>query len=233
MNRRAQHERGVLTDGTLVKRMRTLLGLTQEMLATNAGVDAKTVRKAEHGGPLDLSSLRLLARALHVPYAELAQTKTSQRPHLDANIRLVADWQSACDDSNVRELAPTLDLETVAVYPGSPAIPWAGIICGKKDTLRLAQRTFDAYSVEPIPRERFHERFEVFAIGNRVFMSCGDFTVTFYSNNQSVTIPIMFDFTIDRAKIIHVNQYFDTLSFERTMRMHRVAAGQPNELRRT
>ena len=63
--------RGVTANGEVIRAERIARGLTQEKLATLAGLDVKTVRKAEHGKRLDATTLAHIAKALRVELSRL------------------------------------------------------------------------------------------------------------------------------------------------------------------
>ncbi|MCA9204315.1 MAG: helix-turn-helix transcriptional regulator [Planctomycetales bacterium] len=64
--------RGATANAKSAVKARQSLGLTQEELARLADVDVKTVRKAEHGGRLDLDTFTKLAFALQTDLNQLS-----------------------------------------------------------------------------------------------------------------------------------------------------------------
>ena len=63
--------RGATANGEIIRAQRIALGLTQDKFATLAGLDVKTVRKAEQGKRIDVSTLTRIARALRVDVSRL------------------------------------------------------------------------------------------------------------------------------------------------------------------
>lgn len=60
-------------DADEIRRLRMTRALSQPDLANLAGVNAKTINRAELGGALRLSSVRKIAKALKVAPADIAQ----------------------------------------------------------------------------------------------------------------------------------------------------------------
>lgn len=54
--------------GERIRTLRTARGLTQEQLATEIGIDPKTISRAENGRyPISVDQIARIARALNVP----------------------------------------------------------------------------------------------------------------------------------------------------------------------
>jgi transcriptional regulator with XRE-family HTH domain len=68
--------RGIAANGASIRRARRLAGLTQEALAAAARCDEKTIRRAEKGCRLDITTLLRIAEALEVPYGDVVQLKS-------------------------------------------------------------------------------------------------------------------------------------------------------------
>jgi DNA-binding XRE family transcriptional regulator len=75
---RGARMRGVPANGTSIKEMRRVRGLTQEALAGAARCDIKTVYRAERGAYLDMATLKRLAAALHVPYRKVVKASDDE-----------------------------------------------------------------------------------------------------------------------------------------------------------
>jgi transcriptional regulator with XRE-family HTH domain len=84
--------RGVRVDGPAVKRLRKSLGLSQLLLAKNAGISERTVRNAEKSQVLESHIANYLAVALDVPLNEIVSERacTSRSSRLNGLIRKVS-----------------------------------------------------------------------------------------------------------------------------------------------
>jgi transcriptional regulator with XRE-family HTH domain len=88
--------RGTTANGKLVHAARVSRGLTQEQLASLAGVDAKTIRKAEQGKRLDARTLARLALALEMDLEQLVRGAPTDMGQA-ARRRTAEKWVRAWD----------------------------------------------------------------------------------------------------------------------------------------
>jgi transcriptional regulator with XRE-family HTH domain len=202
--------RGMTANGDLIRDLRKAQGMTQEQLAEKAGLDVKTVRKAEKGHRLDLGTLTKLCFVLQ---AELGQLIIrSGRSARDLEIRrrdVVIHWQRAFNGRDLDGLVRSYRDDAVLHLPGAPLIPFGGAFRGHKE-IRCAAETF----WKSCPTELLDEK-------DYAILVCGDTVII--QGHMGVRLAADSVCSLDYAQIItftgeliveHRVQY-DTLNYAR------------------
>jgi transcriptional regulator with XRE-family HTH domain len=203
--------RGAQANGEQIQSFRQSRGLTQEQLASLAGIDAKTLRKAERGHRLDLGTLSRLSFALEVSVSSLiVVTCTPQELEIrrrDAVLR----WHRAWDAHEMEELLSIYHENAVLHLPGGPDIPFAGEHCGKEAIRQCHKIAWSTCETDAVGTEDFN----LFASDNAVILS-GKKGVRL-PNGVSVALTCLQIFTFAERSDLVVDQLveFDTLSFTR------------------
>jgi transcriptional regulator with XRE-family HTH domain len=200
--------RGTNADGPEVVVARVAKGLTQEQLADSAGLDVKTVRKAEQGGRVDLASLSRLAAVLDVSLDRLV-SGGSETPTDRARRESVQRWHRAWDAHDVDAILALYHDEAVLHLPGEPDIPFAGVHRGKEAIRRCHETAWANFRTEPVPP------------GDFSVLVCEDTVVLWGSKGVSgpdgtvVKLSSIQVFTFEGDRIIEHRVEFDTLRFSR------------------
>lgn len=118
--------RGVHTNGSSVQSARAARGMTQEQLAAAAGLDPKTIRKAESGSRLDLGTLSKLSFALDVDVSFLAAPPQSPNELEIRRRDAVIRWNRGFESKNIELMLSIYRPDAVLHLPGGPGIPFAG-----------------------------------------------------------------------------------------------------------
>jgi ketosteroid isomerase-like protein len=106
--------------------------MTQEQLAESAGLDVKTVRKAEQGKRLDLGTITKLCFALQTDLRHLVQPGRSAADREIRQRDVVISWQRAFNARGLDGLLRCYHEEAVLHLPGAPQIPFGGTFRGHK-----------------------------------------------------------------------------------------------------
>jgi transcriptional regulator with XRE-family HTH domain len=203
--------RGVFADGESLRSVRVHQGLTQEGLADLAGLDVKTVRKAERGGRLDVSTLGRLADALETGTGDLVrrcrpETRPQARRH-DAVRRWVEAW-----DAHDRDAVLAIYHEEATLrLPGDPTIPFHGTFRGKDQILHAYETAWDACRTDPVRREDF-----AIYVADDVAVLEGRKGVHL-PNGEIASLRCVQLFTFDGDLVIDHRVEYDTLEFARLM----------------
>lgn len=141
--------RGVLSDGEILRSDRVRCGMTQEELADRAGLDVKTVRKAERGGRLDLSTMGLLAVALGTVATRLVRPRPLEGGYRDRRRAEVRRWLRAWDAHDREAVLAIYHDEATLRLPGGPDIPFHGTFRGRDEIGRAHETAWDSCRTEP------------------------------------------------------------------------------------
>jgi transcriptional regulator with XRE-family HTH domain len=131
--------RGKPVHGDRILGLRKAQGLTQEQLAEQAGLDVKTVRKAEQGKRLDLGTITKLCFVLQTELRHLIRPTRSARELEIRRRDVVIGWQRAFDDRDLGVIVRCYHSDAVLHLPGSPQIPFGGTFRGHKEIRRATQ----------------------------------------------------------------------------------------------
>jgi transcriptional regulator with XRE-family HTH domain len=129
--------RGVNFNGSRLRSVRALRGLTQEQLAASADVDVKTVRKAERGGRVDIATLSRLAHALDIRVEQLVR---EAEPEASPARQVVERWLAAWDAQDGDLLMSLYREDAIMYLPGASHIPFGGVFRGASQ-IRQANET--------------------------------------------------------------------------------------------
>lgn len=203
--------RGVSADGDNLRSVRIDRGLTQERLADLAGLDVKTVRKAERGRQLDLCTLGRLARALETVTSrlvrhDLPQTGIQTRRR-DEVLRWIALWDARDSDG---VLAIYHDEATLRL-PGGPAVPFHGTFRGKDEIRRANEMAWGTCQTEPVSPEDV----AIYVMDDVVVVE-GPKGIR-RPNGEVVRLWCVHIFTFAERRVIDHRVEYDTLEFVRVV----------------
>lgn len=142
--------RGAFADGETLRSIRIDRGLTQEGLADLAGLDVKTVRKAERGRRLDLATLGRLARALETVTSRLVRRDVPETEVQTRRRDVVLRWIAAWDARDADGVLATYHEDATLRLPGGPGIPFHGPFRGKDEIRRANEMAWAACQTDPV-----------------------------------------------------------------------------------
>jgi len=191
--------RGIETSGEQLRDLRRKHGLTQENLASQAGVDARTIRNAERGNRVDVETLKRLASALKVHASDLARPEEqSEGDHAAVAIR---QWEDAFFATDVDRLVSLYREDAVMRLPSSPTIE--GI-----QSIRAAfEAAFESFRFERATNSTLN------VVGDRVFLESGKVRMTSRSDGFSTEAIAMHIFVVEAAMIAEHVGFYDALQF--------------------
>ncbi len=203
--------RGTLTNGEKIISSRKSLGLTQEQLAAKADIDVKTIRNAESGKRLDLSTIQRVARCLLIPWEELLQ----ESHQVDAKTckEIIKKWRLAWIRQDVHMILGLYAPSASLIVAGAPIIPFAGEHQGRdtiQSTFQLAwQSIFCSYG---------HRSKYSLQVGNgQAVLSTLGLIESLHSSSVSMTSLQHFVLQ-DNLIVLHRIEY-DTLAMHRLLRL--------------
>ena len=140
----SSNSRFVVVNGHELRKLRLALGWTQVRLAKLSGYTERLIRKAEHGGSLDMSTLLNLAEALSTPESRISVDS------LTIDIVTIAKKWVDSFDSLKRKMLPEIENylaeEFVFHCPGDPAMaPFVGIWKGRDGLQKWLDAFFDFF----------------------------------------------------------------------------------------
>jgi transcriptional regulator with XRE-family HTH domain len=203
--------RGAIAHGKNLKAARALQGLTQEQLAALAGVDAKTVRKAEQSKRLDIGSLARLALALGMELHHVVRSPNPLAAMLNARRKAIAKWQAAWSARDAAALVALYHEQAVVNLPGGPRIPFGGEFHGKEAVQRAAELAWTI--VKNLP-PTFH---------NYTLLMSGDIAVLFgmcgirLLEGREIRLSSTHLFGFEKILIRSHRVDFDTLAFSQAL----------------
>jgi transcriptional regulator with XRE-family HTH domain len=139
ISRKAGFMRGKPVHGDRIHDLRKAQGMTQEQLAEKAGLDVKTVRKAEQGRRLDLGTITKLCLVLQTELRHLIRPTRSARELEIRRRDIVINWQRALDARELDGLLSCYHDDAVLHLPGAPQIPFGGTFRGHEEIRRATQ----------------------------------------------------------------------------------------------
>lgn len=205
--------RGAEANGSELQTARLGRGLTQEQLAALAGVDVKTVRKAEQGKRLDLDTLTRLAFALQTELQRLLVLSPSETELQIRRRDAVLRWQRAWDEQSHERVLQEFHEDAVLRLPGVGNIPFSGVFRGKEEIRRAHETAWATCRTEPVPADDF----PVLVIDDTVLVT----------SRKGVHLP---DGGIARLTCVHIFRFegelireqhveYDTLEFARLLQL--------------
>ena len=133
--------RGKPVHGDRIHNLRKAHGMTQEQLADSAGLDVKTVRKAEQGRRLDLGTITKLCFVLQTDLLHLIRPSRSAQELEIRRRDVVIHWQRAFNGRDLHGVSGCYHDEAVLYLPGAPLISFGGVFRGHKE-IRHATQSF-------------------------------------------------------------------------------------------
>lgn len=205
--------RGVSIAGARVSSLRRTLGFTQKALAKRAALDVKTVRAAERGGPIALSSAQTLAITLNVACDSILTRARSHLPQSTAerNRQRVERWIGLWDARLIDEVLALYHDDAVLVLSGGPEIPFGGTWVGKAAIREVHELVWR--DVRPLEQEQ--QEIRIAASDDRVVLEGRPRVI---SPNGEMVAPIVIQrFLFRDGLIVDHTVSYDTLQFHRVM----------------
>ena len=135
--------RGINPNGTRIRKLRKTRGLTQAALASAAACDAKTVRNAESGRRIDVSTLDRIARALQIELAELVAA--DHESVAEATGQYVVHAIDALGKQDIASLADQFVESAQLNFAIRYRAPWAGQFVGRREICQWADALCDTF----------------------------------------------------------------------------------------
>jgi transcriptional regulator with XRE-family HTH domain len=158
--------RGVRVKGDVIRDLRTGLGLTQDQLATQAKVDARTIRNAEATRRLDIRTVAAITTALGCEYRELSDPSGILTDKSALHLDIVLNWHEAILAADINALRRLYTEDSILDVPGAEGLPIAGDIHGR-DALRA--QLFEFFQLFRVTSVR-DDDFLVHAVDEYVFL---------------------------------------------------------------
>ncbi len=216
--------RGAQANGEQIQAVRKLRGLTQEQLASLAGVDVKTARKAERGQRLDLGPLTKISFALNVDVGSLIVVTPSPR---DLEIRrrdAVLRWLRCWDARDMEGLLSLFDDAVVLHLPGGPNIPFSGEHRGKEAMRRANEIAWSTCETDPTGKEDYD-----WLVSDNVIVQSGKKGVCLPSGEVVQLWAVhIFTFGDGSDLVVEMRVEYDTLTFARLLQLP-PAASSPTD----
>ena len=198
--------RGALSNGKRIRESRLLQGLTQEELSVRAACDVKTVRNAESGKSLDVSTLQKIADALSETLSSIAlETESLTQNGESKNVQQVRRWQNAFNDQDIDRMLDVYHENAVLMW--SAGLPDGQSCRGKLEIRRQAEIVFQHFDVEMMPAEKYR----VHAINGFVILRAKP-SITVRTTGKKITSELVLEFHFDGDRIKRHTALFDTLS---------------------
>jgi len=197
--------RGIQVDSQRFRQLRRARGLTQQDLASLAGVGERTVRNAETGRRVRLDFLRFLAAALGIDVVEVVDDRDEIRVALREHRRvehIVAALECHVSGSP-DELLALMTRDVLYVMPGPTEIPICGEYRGPDGFWRLIDR-----SVASVAYESKLEISDIRTGGNLVVMRGVD-RLRALPTGKSFSTPWMNVYEFDNGHIVRVDSWGD------------------------
>jgi transcriptional regulator with XRE-family HTH domain len=204
--------RGATANRDQLHAARVSRGLTQEQLATLAGVDVKTVRKAEQGKRLDVGSLVRLALALDTNVHNVIQGAQSDNSQM-VRRKVVEQWQRAWEAQDIAGLMAFYHDQCVMHLPGAPNIPFGGSFRGKEQIARANQSAWSTCRTEPLRPGEYS-----FVVSDDTVLMHGMMGL-YLPNGEPVRLWCMQTFTFEGDLIAEHRVEYDTLRFSKLMQL--------------
>ncbi|MEO0513308.1 MAG: helix-turn-helix domain-containing protein [Planctomycetota bacterium] len=191
--------RGIETNGEQIKALRREHGLTQEALASRAGVDARTIRNAERGSRVDAETLKCLASALKVQASDLARPQEQSEGHI-ARVA-IQQWEDAFFATDADRLVAHYREDAVMQLPSSPHIE------GTQAIRAAFEAAFESFRFERVTESSLN------FVGERVFLESGKVRMASRSDGSSTEAIAVHIFVVESAVITEHVGFYDVLQF--------------------
>jgi transcriptional regulator with XRE-family HTH domain len=201
--------RGVQVQGADIRAARVERGFTQDDLARLAGVDAKTVRKAEQGKRIDLAPLNRLAAALQTDVRRLIVPDAADAALHERRRNTILAWHDAFDAQDGERLLALYHEDAVLRLPGEPNVPFGGTFRGKQEIRAAHESAWHSVRHEPIRLDEIK-----LLVSDEGVTLTGDKGI-YQPNGELVRFPCVQVFTFVDDLIAHHEVQFDTLDFAR------------------
>lgn len=203
--------RGVLVDGVKLLAARQRSGLTQLELARVAGVDVKTIRKAERGGRIDLPPLTRLAKAVAIDVQLLIASEPADDDLQERRRTTIYDWARAFDAHDMPGLLALYHDDATLRLPGGPNVPFGGVFRGKELIRQAHEAAWSTTRQEPIRLDQMS-----LFIAERSITLRGEKGI-YMPSGELVRFPCLQVFTFLEHLVSEHEVQFDTLDFARRM----------------
>jgi transcriptional regulator with XRE-family HTH domain len=201
--------RGVIANGEKIVALRKRVGLTQEMLAADAGCDVKTLRRAERSQRLDIASLRRIAARLDVTVQDLIAEKYADRR--EANLAATWRFLQAFNAHDSGGVAESFCEDGVILIMADPAVPGAGEFRGRDQIRRWAEICFTNFRTDPVTPE--NSRMDV--VGDLVFNRLDRPHLEFLPTGKQANVYLTSEFRIASGLIAELWIYPESGAIER------------------
>jgi transcriptional regulator with XRE-family HTH domain len=207
--------RGAQANGEQIQAARLARGLTIEQLASLAGVDVKTARKAERGQRVDLSTITRISFSLDVDVRSLI-VMTRVRLELELRRRdAVRHWLRGWEKQDTEALISLYHDDAVLHLPGAPEIPFGGEHRGKVAIRRAHEMACSVCPLEPM----YEKEFSLLAGDDTIVLS-GDKSLRLGDGLAAeLWIHQIFTFRADSPLVYDHRVEYDTLAFARIMQL--------------
>lgn len=207
--------RGIQVNGVRFRQIRLACQLTQQQLATLAGVSERTVRNAESGQRVRLDFLNYLATALGIAVAEVIYDPEELKLGLRENRRLehvLAAIDAHVKENNHGELFGLMTRDVVFHSPGPAEIPYSGEYRGTDAIRTFFDRTTEAIAYEGAPEIR-----SIRTGGNLVVISGFD-NLRAIPTDKTFASTWMHVYEFQNDRIVRVDSWSDTASVAEAFR---------------
>jgi transcriptional regulator with XRE-family HTH domain len=207
--------RGVQANGEQIQAARLERGLTIEQLASSAGVDVKTVRKAERGQRVDLSTLTRISFSLDVDVRTLI---VMTRSLLELELRrrdAVRLWHHGWETQDTQALLSLYDDDAVLHLPGAPDIPFGGEHRGKAAIRRAYESAWNTCPHEPM----YDREFSLIVSDNTLVLGGEKSLRRTGGHAAQLWVHQIFTFRDDTPLLADHRVAFDTLAFARFLQL--------------
>ncbi len=139
--------RGHHSNGSSIRELRRLLGLTQDEVAVRAGCDVKTIRKAERGQRLDIATLRGIAKVFQTPVSSLVSVDSATQAGQSV---LVSAWTRAFNRQDVDALVELYSEDAILHFPALKGPVGAEVFRARTDLRQHFETTFAKFDFRKI-----------------------------------------------------------------------------------
>jgi transcriptional regulator with XRE-family HTH domain len=207
--------RGVQANGEQIQAVRLERGLTIEQLASSASVDVKTVRKAERGQRVDLSTLTRISFSLDVDVRGLI---VMARSLLELELRrrdAVRQWHHGWEMQDTQALLSLYDDDAVLHLPGAPDIPFGGEHRGRPAIHRAYEIAWSTCPHEPM----YDREFSLIVSDNTLILGGEKSLRRQDGHTARLWVHQIFTFREDSPLLVNHRVEFDTLAFARFLQL--------------